>query len=985
VNYLRKLFWLMVCLCCLPAARAQVTVISGQTINQYGQPLPYTQVRVCSVTSTGVPCTPTAQIYQDYGLTIPAPNPTSADMYGNYTVYAGPLPAPNLYTVQYSPASGITWAYVVNGPGLSASGGTVTGFINALGYNGVPEADQCSGVDAWAQINTCANMLPNGGFEDARGFGATTQTVTTKLTALATPTRPITLELNPRTTFISNVAFSAGSIASAVASGVSGSAGACMVPIANGSAIITPGFNEGQYSFQLGPSAATYDFVCNANMDGTQESMRIDGLSLIGNASATMSGSLLHMRNLFVQTLIENVNTYHAYGNVLTVDTGSDLLFLNDDFLDASPGGGYPGAVVTLNCPTRVTFQDGGIQFNGINNPLIVMNSTVGTATCNPLNGGSYQPTAVHFYNVDFEISAATVGSFSGAPTNVDPIQIWDPDDVWIDGLTLFGLKGAGQNHVVDVFSKGAGGVIHGPLTIDNMTAINSEWTGLSLIHNAVGSPYVSPTQADVYGQLNGSSTLAIGKYRWNGNGATAGSSIDYEDYKNFSNMQALNTNSVINAAQEAGADIGAKVTAALALCSNNCEVDIPAGIYTQTTTIAPPLNTFSAYRIRLLPGAVLNYTGSGCAVTATVAGGPTEGNFEIWGGQINGNPAALGGVCVQPTNKFHIHDMTIVGFDNSNGAGIWLEGPNAGTVENNFVSNSGIGVLATPTFCTGASCTPSTIGSPYSPNNINIINNVLPANGWGIFYDDVTSGSGLTGALGVNISGNDVEEATIGGINIGRSHAATIGPNNYFELDPIGIQVGISSGSNYFASNGTRIVGNYFTVTTIQKYDILLANTMDTIIEGNSQDYASENSSNCFINGLPYVANVSGGELNTVVGNNHVELAGVGNYLCENGSGVIALTGEGSYTQLNQNYFPLLVNSNYVIVSSGTSDTGVAVSGNSTTSSACFVTPENATAGAVGLGSVYFIMTGNNVGTFYHPSSVTGTRWNIWCSGVQN
>jgi hypothetical protein len=113
----------------------QAAPISGQAIDQNGAPLPYAQVRVCSVTSTGTPCSPTATIYYDYNLTQVAPNPGSADQYGNYTFYAPALAAPNLYVIQLSPASGVTWSYVENGPYCSLSGCTFTGPITAPYFN----------------------------------------------------------------------------------------------------------------------------------------------------------------------------------------------------------------------------------------------------------------------------------------------------------------------------------------------------------------------------------------------------------------------------------------------------------------------------------------------------------------------------------------------------------------------------------------------------------------------------------------------------------------------------------------------------------------------------------------------------------------------------------------------------------------------------------------------------------------------------------
>lgn len=160
------------------AATAQVAAISGQSINQYGQPLPFAQVRVCSATSTtdsSGNCTPTANIFLDFGLTIPAGNPYTADNFGNYVVYAGALAAPNLYTVQLFPASGITWSYVVNGPYCSISGCTFTGPINAPTFNAT--------VSPWYEVNgvqlASTNLLDTGNIaykNAANVFSASPQT-----------------------------------------------------------------------------------------------------------------------------------------------------------------------------------------------------------------------------------------------------------------------------------------------------------------------------------------------------------------------------------------------------------------------------------------------------------------------------------------------------------------------------------------------------------------------------------------------------------------------------------------------------------------------------------------------------------------------------------------------------------------------------------------------------------------------------------------
>lgn len=144
-------------LACIPViCRGQAQSITGQAIDQFGAPLPFAQVRVCNAaTSTGTPCTPTTPVFQDFNLTIPAANPTTGDQYGNYQLYAPALAAPNLYVVQLSPASGITWSYVFNGPG---GGGGGIGFPPA----GIPLSSGSSWLPSYQPQGTDINLLTSG-------------------------------------------------------------------------------------------------------------------------------------------------------------------------------------------------------------------------------------------------------------------------------------------------------------------------------------------------------------------------------------------------------------------------------------------------------------------------------------------------------------------------------------------------------------------------------------------------------------------------------------------------------------------------------------------------------------------------------------------------------------------------------------------------------------------------------------------------------
>lgn len=154
------------------AAFGQAVAISSQALDQYGAPLPFAQVRVCNAaTSTGTPCNPTTPVFLDFNLTVPAANPYSADQYGNYTLYAPALAAPNLYVVQLSPASGITWSYVFNGPGGGGGGigyppagvpvSSGSSWLASLGIQGTDTNVFTAGVISGVGSSICTDV--NGG------------------------------------------------------------------------------------------------------------------------------------------------------------------------------------------------------------------------------------------------------------------------------------------------------------------------------------------------------------------------------------------------------------------------------------------------------------------------------------------------------------------------------------------------------------------------------------------------------------------------------------------------------------------------------------------------------------------------------------------------------------------------------------------------------------------------------------------------------
>lgn len=106
--------WVLTALCAF--SQTSSGTISGQVFTMQGRPAAFAPIRVCANTSTGTPCTPTSNIFSDPALTQALANPTTADQYGNYSIFV----AVGVYIVQITPTAGTTYSYLVS---VSAGGG----------------------------------------------------------------------------------------------------------------------------------------------------------------------------------------------------------------------------------------------------------------------------------------------------------------------------------------------------------------------------------------------------------------------------------------------------------------------------------------------------------------------------------------------------------------------------------------------------------------------------------------------------------------------------------------------------------------------------------------------------------------------------------------------------------------------------------------------------------------------------------------------
>jgi parallel beta-helix repeat protein len=258
-------------------------------------------------------------------------------------------------------------------------------------------------------------------------------------------------------------------------------------------------------------------------------------------------------------------------------------------------------------------------------------------------------------------------------------------------------------------------------------------------------------------------------------------------------------------------------------------------------------LNTFGTYKLNGDPAAVLNYSGTGDAITTSIGNQPGASQLLIEGFQLRGNPHAAAGIHLLPTNRISVRNMVISGFQD----GILVEGTNSSNIYDNLITNNKNGIRLIPTVCTTARpihCGPSVAGYPYAANAIHITQNQITNNaGWAIFEDTVMVGHGLTEALNNLYMGNDLE-GNGGAIYLTRSRGTVISAN-YFEGSAREVVLGIANAGSGYRAYGPVVRDNYFTSVAGTPYNIEIENADDALIEGNSELVGPIAPKNCFIN----------------------------------------------------------------------------------------------------------------------------------------
>jgi parallel beta-helix repeat protein len=302
-----------------------------------------------------------------------------------------------------------------------------------------------------------------------------------------------------------------------------------------------------------------------------------------------------------------------------------------------------------------------------------------------------------------------------------------------------------------------------------------------------------------------------------------------------------------VPATSASGSDIGDRINHVLKTCALQCTVYIPPGNYTFSVGIHLELNTFGTYKLSGDAGAVLNYSGSGDAITTSIGNQPGASQLLIEGFQLRGNPHASSGIHLLPTNRISVRNMVISGFSD----GILVEGTNSSNIYDNLITNNKNGIRLIPTVCTTVRpihCGPSVDGYPYATNAIHVTGNQITSNaGWAIFEDAVMIGHGLSEALNNLYMGNNLE-GNGGAIYLTRSRGTVISAN-YFEGSGREVVLGMLNGGGGYRAFGPVVRDNYFTTVAGTPYNIEIENADSALIEGNSELVGPIGPKNCFVN----------------------------------------------------------------------------------------------------------------------------------------
>lgn len=255
-------------------------------------------------------------------------------------------------------------------PGKTVTGnlkvkGNITATGSIAGSNtqtGIPLADKQPGANAGAKITACiAALPPAGGICDARGFGATTQTIS-KQVDIGGTNKAVTLLINPATQFQCTE---------------NAPTNYCL-RLWNGSHIR----GEGNGGPLVTGNAANFTAISPANLkgvignwprDGTVNTVSLQNLVLRSSTGSTISEGLLSLSGIYSGSYFTNIDTVYCGGggaslymtspSAQVLNLTTDVNFYNDNFdCGNAPNSGHAIEIIDGAPASGI----GSINFYGI-------------------------------------------------------------------------------------------------------------------------------------------------------------------------------------------------------------------------------------------------------------------------------------------------------------------------------------------------------------------------------------------------------------------------------------------------------------------------------------------------------------------------------------------------------------------------------------------------------------------------------------------
>lgn len=272
-------------------------------------------------------------------------------------------------------------------------------YINLKVGNAIRYADQFAGATADVQINAAIADLPStGGVVDARGFGATNQTIAAPV-LVGSAGKPVDLILNRNTQFLVTVVGAVDAI-----------------QVYTGSSLVALGNTNSvpNYTFGLSSSASVSSVVATYPRNGNWIG-HIEGITLQGNATATVSSAMLDLIGpVDISTLREVLvwNFTNTIGIRLRNATSVTVGPINFDNCSVNGSGNTGARPVVIDGTNAVAIID-GVNFlggsythPGTGSPIFEVQGGGGGGFVNQVQG-------IHWYGTQVEPSnASDVGFF---------------------------------------------------------------------------------------------------------------------------------------------------------------------------------------------------------------------------------------------------------------------------------------------------------------------------------------------------------------------------------------------------------------------------------------------------------------------------------------------------------------------------------------------------------------------------------------------